>query len=194
MIRADGGLRRSRSGCEAASTKGSAVVGGARDVAAARAILPVPVSAHVRDQHRAVQPTHSPLDLLWTVRGRGAERVDGGRHGHGTQQTRPGKMMRASGPRRRIGIASLAAVMAMAASCGFGPSTFALNNATVDSSYQCPTGANNSAYDLHATIQVTNGTSNTVTIESVAVVMTLVAVKGSWLEKLGDKYTASNVT
>jgi len=84
--------------------------------------------------------------------------------------------------------------MAMAASCGFGPSTFALNNATVDSSYQCPTGANNSAYDLHATIQVTNGTSNTVTIESVAVVMTLVAVKGSWLEKLGDKYTASNVT
>jgi hypothetical protein len=103
-------------------------------------------------------------------------------------------MMRASAGRRWIGIAFFCAVVSMAASCGFGPSTFTLNSATVDSSYQCPTGASNSPYELHATIQVTNGTSNTVTIKSVAAVMTLVAVKGTWLEHLGDKYTASNVT
>jgi hypothetical protein len=87
-----------------------------------------------------------------------------------------------------IAIGSLAAF-----SCG-GPSTFTLTGASVDASYQCPVGANNSTYVLHATIDVTNGTSNTVTIKSVGVVMTLVAVKGTWLEQVGDKYTASNVT
>jgi hypothetical protein len=91
-------------------------------------------------------------------------------------------------------IAVAIAAMSMAASCGFGPSTFALSNASVDPTYQCPNGASNSAYDVNATIHVDNGTSNTVSITSVAAVMTLVATKGTWLEPLGDKYTASNVT
>jgi hypothetical protein len=103
-------------------------------------------------------------------------------------------MMRARRGLRRGGASTLVALAAIAASCGFGPSTFVLTSAGVDPSYQCPTGANNAPYDLHATIQVTNGTSNTVSIKSVAAVMTLVAVKGTWLEKLGDKYTASKVT
>jgi hypothetical protein len=102
--------------------------------------------------------------------------------------------MRASRGLRQAGIAVFIAATSMAASCGFGSSTFALNSASVDATYQCPTGASNSEYDVHATIQVNNGTSNTVSIRSVDAVMTLVAVKGTWLETLGDRYTASNVT
>jgi hypothetical protein len=79
--------------------------------------------------------------------------------------------------------------------CSIGaPSTFALNTASVDSSYTCPTGVDNAAYDLHATIDLRNGTSKGVTIKSVAASMTLSAVKGSWLERVGDKYDASGVT
>jgi hypothetical protein len=103
-------------------------------------------------------------------------------------------MMRADRALRPTRIAVLVAITSIAASCGFGSSSFTLNGATVDPTYQCPTGASNSAYDVHATINVTNGTSNTVSIKSVAAVMTLVAVKGTWLEQLGDKYTASSVT
>jgi len=40
---------------------------------------------------------------------------------------------------------------------------------------------------------MTNGTSSRVTFKSVTAVMTLVAVKGPWLEKVGDKYTPSGV-
>ena len=103
-------------------------------------------------------------------------------------------MMRAKGVRRQTGIAIFIAAATMVASCGFGPTTFALSNAVVDRTYQCPTGSSNTAYDLHATVQVDNGTSNAVSITSVAAVMTLVATKGTWLEQLGDRYTASNVT
>ena len=102
--------------------------------------------------------------------------------------------MRARRGLRLTGIAASIAFTALAASCGFGPSTFVLNSAGVDPSYQCPTGASNAPYNLHATIQVSNGTSNNVSIRSVAAVMTLLAVRGTWLEKLGDRYTASNVT
>jgi hypothetical protein len=102
--------------------------------------------------------------------------------------------MRATAAFQQTGIAVLITAMSIAAACGFGPSTFALSTAAVDPTYQCPNGASNSAYDVHATIHVDNGTSSTVSITSVAAVMTLVATKGTWLEPLGDRYTASNVT
>jgi hypothetical protein len=103
-------------------------------------------------------------------------------------------MMRAKGALQQTGIAILIAASSIAASCGFGPTNFALSNSAVDPSYQCPVGASNTTYDLHATVHMENGTPNTVSIKSVAAVMTLVAKKGMWLEQLGDKYTASNVT
>jgi hypothetical protein len=43
-------------------------------------------------------------------------------------------------------------------------------------------------------IDVHNGSSSTLTINSVTAVMTLAAVKGPWLEKLGDTYRAAGVT
>ncbi|TAN32411.1 hypothetical protein EPN29_09615 [bacterium] len=91
-------------------------------------------------------------------------------------------------------IALVPAVVALGASCAFGtPATFSLSNVSVDSTYACPPGANNAAYDLHATIDAHNGTSNLVTIESVGAVMILAAVKGAWLEHVGDRYDAGRV-
>src|SRR6202022_536100 len=88
-----------------------------------------------------------------------------------------------------------ALVIFIAGGCSLGaPSTFSLNRASVDSSYTCPTSVDDGAYELHATIDIHNGTSSSVTIKSVAASMTLSAVKGSWLERIGDKYEASGVT
>jgi hypothetical protein len=91
--------------------------------------------------------------------------------------------------------AALLLLIAIAGGCSIGgPSTFTLKSASVDDSYICPTSANDLSYTLHATIGVENGTSSTVTIRSVAVVMTLASVKGGWLEHVGDKYNPSGVT
>jgi hypothetical protein len=96
---------------------------------------------------------------------------------------------------RRLKVAPLLALLAIVTGCSVGaPSTFALNNASVDESYVCPTSANNLSYTVHATIDVRNGTSSSVTVRSVAVVMTLASVKGGWLEHVGDKYDPSGVT
>jgi hypothetical protein len=85
-------------------------------------------------------------------------------------------------------------LIGVAAACTVGaPSTFTLNSASVDATYMCPVGAADAPYDLKAVIAVRNSTSSAVTIKSVAAVMTLVAVKGSWLEKVGDKYQASDI-
>ncbi len=86
----------------------------------------------------------------------------------------------------------VAACLITASACS--SSTFALTNASVDQSYTCPVGANNAPYDLHATVDAHNGTSGSVTITSVNAYLTLEAVNGPWLEKVGDKYQASNVT
>jgi hypothetical protein len=95
---------------------------------------------------------------------------------------------------RRAKVAPLLALLAIAGGCSVGgPSTFSLNSASVDESYICPTSASNLSYTLHATIDVRNGTSGSVTIRSVAVVMTLASVKGGWLEHVGDKYDAGGV-
>jgi hypothetical protein len=93
----------------------------------------------------------------------------------------------------KIGFVLLVAGISGGCSVG-SPSTFSLNSASVDSTYTCPTGVNNAAYELHATIDLRNGTSSRVTIKSVAASMTLSAVKGSWLERVGDKYEASGIT
>jgi hypothetical protein len=73
------------------------------------------------------------------------------------------------------------------------PATFTLESASVDPTYNCPGGANNAAYDLHATVNVHNGTSKTVTIDSVTAQMTVASVKGSWIEKVGERYNADTV-
>jgi hypothetical protein len=86
-------------------------------------------------------------------------------------------------------------VIVVASACSVGaPSTVSLNSASVDPSFTCPTGVDNTPYELHATIDIRNGTSSSVTIKSVAASMTLSAIKGSWLERVGDKYEASGVT
>jgi hypothetical protein len=69
-----------------------------------------------------------------------------------------------------------------------------LTNASVDQSYQCPVGANNAPYELHTTVDAHNTTSKSVTINSVTADLTLEAINGPWLEKVGDKYQTSNVT
>jgi len=94
---------------------------------------------------------------------------------------------------RRIAIKVVVAACLIAA-CSCSSSTFALTNALVDQSYTCPVGANNAPYDLHVTVDAHNGTSSTVTIKSASADLILEAVNGSWLEKVGDKFEASDVT
>ena len=94
----------------------------------------------------------------------------------------------------RSALVALLGVGCLAACSSGQPSTFVLTSASVDPTYWCPGGANNAAYDLHATIDVRNGTSKVVTIDSATAEMRLVSVKGNWLEKVGDRYTAGTVT
>lgn len=88
----------------------------------------------------------------------------------------------------------LAMVAGVGACSGSQPSTFTVTRASVDPTYQCPGGASNAPYDLHATVDVRNGTGGTVTIRSVTAEMKLAAVHGSWLEKVGDVYDAGSAT
>ena len=78
------------------------------------------------------------------------------------------------------------------AGCGSG--SFTLTGASVDPTYTCPVGADNAPYDLHASVDVHNGTSSTVTIKSIAAELTLEAITGLWLEKVGDKYEAGSLS
>ena len=94
----------------------------------------------------------------------------------------------------RAAVVALLGLGCLAACSSGQPSTFALTGASVDPSYSCPGGANNAPYDLHATIDVRNGTGKTVTIDSATAQMRLVSVNGSWLEKVGDRYDAGSVT
>ena len=92
-------------------------------------------------------------------------------------------------------LAALAALL-LAGACSSSSSaltTFTLTGASVDPSYRCPGGAHDAPYDLHATIDVRNGTLREVTISSVTAEMKLAAVKGDWLEKVGDRYDAGSV-
>jgi hypothetical protein len=80
------------------------------------------------------------------------------------------------------------------AACSPTSSTFALTNASADQSYTCPVGANNAPYDLQVTVGAHNGLSRNVAITSASADLTLEAVQGPWLEKVGDKYQAGKVT
>jgi hypothetical protein len=93
---------------------------------------------------------------------------------------------------RQVLVAALALVVAAACSSS-RPATFALDGASVDPTYYCPGGANNAAYDLHATVKAHNGTSKTVTIGAVTAQMTVASIKGPWLEKVGERYNADGV-
>ncbi len=90
-------------------------------------------------------------------------------------------------------LAAAIAATAMGSACTSGPSTFALTQASVDPTHWCPGGAKDTPYDLHATIEAHNGTSKTVTIESVNAEMTLASVHGSWLERVGSRYDPGSV-
>jgi hypothetical protein len=81
----------------------------------------------------------------------------------------------------------------LAGACSSGAPTFTVVKASVDPTYWCPGGANNAPYELHATVDVRNGTSGTVTVRSMTAEMRLAAVHGSWLEKVGDRYDAGSV-
>jgi hypothetical protein len=86
------------------------------------------------------------------------------------------------------------AVVLLACACSSStPQVFTVTSASVDSAYICPSGSNNAPYDLHGSVDVFNPTASSVPIESVKAEMTLVGVKGSWLERLGDKYDAGLV-
>lgn len=93
---------------------------------------------------------------------------------------------------RMLVAASTAAAMLVAA-CSSAQPSFSVTGASVDPIYWCPGGANNAPYDLRASIEAHNGTSHAVTIDSITAEMKLAAVKGSWLEKVGDLYDAGSV-
>jgi hypothetical protein len=88
-----------------------------------------------------------------------------------------------------------AACLLLLAGCSFGSSsTFTVSNASVDQGYTCPVSARNLQYDVHGTLDAHNGTSQTVTISALTATMTLAAVNGGWLQKVGEKFDAGNVT
>jgi hypothetical protein len=89
-------------------------------------------------------------------------------------------------------VVAVVAVM-LSASSSSQPSTFALSGASVDPTHWCPGGSNNAPYDLHATIEARNGTTSAVTIQAVTASMTLAAISGHWLEKIGDRFEADKV-
>lgn len=96
---------------------------------------------------------------------------------------------------RQAGTVIALALACLVAACSIGaPSTLTVSGASVDSTYTCPSGSDNAAYDIYGTVDVRNGTSSAVTIESVAAVMTLTAIHGSWLESPGSTYDPGTVT
>jgi hypothetical protein len=90
---------------------------------------------------------------------------------------------------------SFGVLLLLASSCSIGaPGTFTLSNASVDSGYSCPRGSNNAYYDIRAFVESHNGTSSSVAIKSVTAVLTLVAAHGDWLQQVGSKYNAGQVS
>ena len=87
----------------------------------------------------------------------------------------------------------LVAILLSVNGCGGSDAAFTLRNATVDASHACSSGASNSPYDLHATIDSHNGKSSSVSIKTVSAIMTLAAVHGGWLQQVGYRYDAGSV-
>jgi hypothetical protein len=85
-------------------------------------------------------------------------------------------------------------LLLLGTSCGFGSGAFSLSSASVDSRFVCPRGSTNTPYDIHASAAAHNGTSSSVTIRTVAAVLTVAAVHGGWLQQVGSKYDAGSVS
>jgi hypothetical protein len=93
---------------------------------------------------------------------------------------------------RLAGLLVLGAVVLGA--CALGQSgKFELTNPRNDSSYNCPNGSNSAPYNFHGDVDVDNGTSGSVSIKSVSVLLTAVAVHGNWIPKAGDRVEVLNV-
>jgi hypothetical protein len=96
---------------------------------------------------------------------------------------------------RQTGACLVLALACLVAACSIGaPTTFTVVGASVDSTHTCPFGTDNAAYDMHGIVDVRNGTSGTVTVKSVAALITLTAVHGTWLESVGSTYDPGAVT
>jgi len=74
-----------------------------------------------------------------------------------------------------------------------GSSAFSIASPSVDASYTCPTGASNQPYELHATANADNPTSQAVDVRSVSALLVLEAVHGAWQQKVGSEYDAGQV-
>jgi hypothetical protein len=94
--------------------------------------------------------------------------------------------------RMALGVALTA--FALAAACSSNAPSLTVGGAAVDATYSCPPGASNAAYNMHATVDLHNPTSSSVSIKSVTAEMTLQATQGTWAEKVGDKYDAGSAT
>ena len=95
--------------------------------------------------------------------------------------------------RARASVVLLACALMVASCSSSSTSNFNVTSASVDPSYTCPVGASNVHYDIHGTIAAHNGTSSAVSIFNVNATLTLAAVQGGWLQKVGDKYHAGDV-
>jgi plastocyanin len=85
------------------------------------------------------------------------------------------------------------ALLLLSCGCGGGPSTgFTLSNASVQPNFICPAGAT-TPYALQATVASHNSTTGTVTVKSASAAMTVAAVSGGWLQKVGYRYDAGNL-
>ncbi|HET9410772.1 MAG TPA: hypothetical protein VFO75_02700 [Candidatus Dormibacteraeota bacterium] len=88
---------------------------------------------------------------------------------------------------------SLPAIGCLCLLAACGSSAFSIASPSVDASYTCPAGASNAPYQLHATSDADNPTSQSVDVHSVSAVMVLAAVHGEWQQKVGSEYDAGQV-
>jgi plastocyanin len=90
-------------------------------------------------------------------------------------------------------IAAAGALVLLCCGCGGGPSSgFTLSNANVQPNFVCPAAAT-TPYGLQATVSGRNSTSSAVTIKSASAALTVAAVNGGWLQKVGYRYDAGNL-
>jgi hypothetical protein len=83
----------------------------------------------------------------------------------------------------------VAVVLVAIAACGpfCGNGKFNLSNAHVQASSKCPPNSNNFNYTTPATVDVSNETSQTVTIKKVQSDSTITATHGNWGSAVGTK-------
>ena len=100
-----------------------------------------------------------------------------------------------TGPIRRWLAAAIlvGAVGACGPLCGNGKLN--LSNAHINpTSFTCPSGADNYAYDVKGTVDADNQSSKSITIKSLETDATVTKLNGSWGISVGQKSGASDVT